>query len=105
MSRPTANVSGMRVATAGMLSTIAEVIPASQMSPNVVKVGSPLVSSTARSATLSSSPISVIPPIRTNRPMKKKIVVHSISESTSCKSTLLRSSNNTAPNIATVPIS
>ena len=67
-------ITGIMVATNGMLSTTADAIADIHRMANAVTARSPSVESITRSARILNTPASSIPLTAMNRPMKKKMV-------------------------------
>ena len=104
-------ISGIIVATNGMLSTTAEATAEIHMMASAVTARSPPVVSRTHPARMASTPACSMPCTTMNRPMKKKIVTHSTSPNlrwtlSDCASaflpTFVTSSRSAAPNIAMV---
>ena len=75
-------ISGISVATNGMLSMKAEAKALIQRISMAVALTLPFVSLIASAASTLMTPVSTSAPTRTKRPAKKKIAVHSIFERT-----------------------
>lgn len=83
---PMARIRGMRVATKGMLSRKAEMRAENHRMMTSVRARLPWVADMSQSARSWITPVSCKPPTTTNRPVKKRMVVHSTPATVSSRS-------------------